>query len=158
MGIVYVLECKHNKYYVGYTNQDNIDNRLKSHKRGKVQWIRIHPFVKVLETIYNSLQEDEDKYVKIYMEKYGTDNVRGGSYSQIELGIIKEKCTLNNTCFKCNRKGHYSNKCQNQKYFDKIQKAKEKSNKTFDFSIFKKTLVTENDFFKSIGYHEYSNG
>lgn len=28
---------------------------------------------------------DEDKYTKIYIDKYGIDNVRGGSYVQVNF-------------------------------------------------------------------------
>ena len=51
--------------------------------------------IKIIETITNCDNFDEDKYVKIYASKYGIDNVRDGSYSKIYLDNDHKKL-LNN--------------------------------------------------------------
>ena len=78
--------------------------------------------IKVLKIIPNCDDYDEDKYVRMYMDKYGVDNVRGGSYSQIKLSVstrnelTKISRSTNDKCFKCGSPRHFANKCNKEKY------------------------------------------
>ena len=125
--IIYILELENNKYYIGKTN--NISDRILSHfnENGSSWTKRYHP-IKVIETIENCDSFEEDRQTKIYMKKYGIENVRGGSYCQIKLSdeqircIKKELNTCNDTCFECNETGHFINDCPNKSDFIIISK------------------------------------
>ncbi len=113
---IYVLECMDGKYYVGRTG--NLDKRLELHSSGRGSfWTRKYPMKSVVEVLKNADKFDEDKYVLKYMDKYGVDNVRGGSYSQMVLNNDLQKCiqrhfiTANNLCYICGGKGHLIREC-----------------------------------------------
>ena len=60
---------------------------------------------------------DEDKYTRKYMDKFGVDNVRGGSFCEEVIPITtvsmleKMKNTAENRCFTCGQTGHFSENC-----------------------------------------------
>ena len=116
MGSIYTLLLEGNKYYVGITN--NLSKRLTQHFSGiGSAWTSMYKPIKHIETIENCDVFDEDKYTKIYMHKYGIDNVRGGSYSTVDLSsdvkkmLLKEFNTIDNKCFICERVGHFAKNC-----------------------------------------------
>lgn len=118
--IIYVLQCKDGKYYVGKTG--DLDRRLQSHISGCGSfWTKKYPYVKVEEVIRNADKFDEDKYVLKYMDLYGIDNVRGGSYSQMILNpdliasIKRQLITANNLCYICGNGGHLTRECPSNK-------------------------------------------
>lgn len=117
MSTIYVLLCDKQKYYIGKTDR-RIKERVKEHFNNHgSEWTRLYKPIKIIDIKQNADDFDEDKYTKIYMKKYGIDNVRGGSYTQIELpeycrlALEKELCTASNKCFRCNRLGHFANEC-----------------------------------------------
>ena len=82
---IYVLKLEGGKYYVGRTNK-KVVQRFKEHKEGKGSaWTRKYKPIKILDVILNRDKFDEDKITKQYMEKYGIENVRGGTYCKITL-------------------------------------------------------------------------
>jgi hypothetical protein len=116
---IYILKCQKNKYYVGKTN--NIE-RVKNHfeNNGAVFTKKYKP-LSIDKIIENQNDFDEDKFVKEYMSIYGIDNVRGGSYSQLNLDIFqieslrKEINSSLNLCNNCGESGHFINECPNKK-------------------------------------------
>ena len=84
MTSVYVLSLRRGKYYVGKTDQ--AEDRIASHFNNEGSgWTAKYPPVKVVEIINNCDMYDEDKYTLKYMDMYGIDNVRGGSFVTIRL-------------------------------------------------------------------------
>lgn len=112
---IYVLKCKKGKYYVGKTNK-TVQERLAEHKKGRGSaWTRLYPPIEIVEAIESKSEFDEDNVTKKYMKKYGINNVRGGSYSSIELpphNLIAEFCTSDDSCFNCGKKGHFVDNCK----------------------------------------------
>ena len=115
MVFIYILRLKQNKYYVGKTNnpQARIDDHYSSNGSS---WTKKYKPIEVVELIDDCDDYDEDKYTLKYMNKYGIDNVRGGSFCQIilnqkELDIIQKMINgSNNNCYKCNG-DHFVNEC-----------------------------------------------
>lgn len=114
---LYVLECTNKKYYVGTTVR-NLNDRVDEHfSNNGSEWTKKYKPIRVIESLNIINGSEEDIYTKKYMQKYGIQNVRGGSYSKIILDDYKIKaledefCTANNLCFKCGKAGHFSNKC-----------------------------------------------
>ena len=105
---LYILKLKNGKYYIGTTNKD-ISDRLQEHIDGNgSSWTRHHKVLKLEKAFPDCDRYDEDKWTKKYMNKYGIENVRGGSYCQLKLNhnsietLSREISHANNKCLYCN--------------------------------------------------------
>jgi hypothetical protein len=134
MFFLYILKLTNNKYYIGKSrNKRTLENRLRNHfNRGGAVWTKRHKPLEVI-AIQNIIDEKymEDRKVFEYMNLYGIENVRGGSFCKVKLSneetsILKRIInTEEDTCFICNSADHMSAEC-NQK---KNKKNKYKKNK-----------------------------
>jgi len=114
---IYVLSLVDNKYYIGKTT--NLQSRLNDHYSGNIRsayWTKKYPPIGVIDLLIMANDYDEDKMVFEYMEKYGIDNVRGGSFSKVSLNPDEKKFINNildsamNRCFKC-ASNHFIKNC-----------------------------------------------
>jgi predicted GIY-YIG superfamily endonuclease len=113
---IYVLKLVDNRYYIGKSK--NVESRYKKHCDGYGSaWTSTYRPIAIEKIIYNVSAFDEDKITKEYMCEYGIDNVRGGSYVEVELSkehrdsIIREIRTAKNLCFRCGEPGHFIQFC-----------------------------------------------
>ena len=118
---IYILKLKNEKYYIGKSrNKHTVYKRIKQHHtyRGSV-WTKKYKPQKIIDIIEFKENEKfiEDKIVFDYMNKYGIENVRGGSFCQIKLkeeekNLIKKIIqTEEDRCFYCNSSKHLVNNC-----------------------------------------------
>lgn len=116
--LLYVLELEDNKWYIGKTN--DIKKRFTQHQNGEGSaWTKSYKPVRLAQCRPLKDEYDETNMTKTYMKKYGIDNVRGGAYTHVVLPDDVEKVLKqelrgdSDTCFKCNLKGHFANRCPN---------------------------------------------
>ena len=117
MVFIYILQLEQGKYYVGKTT--NYAFRLEQHfgSSGSA-WTKKYKPINVLELIPNCDNYDEDKHTLKCMEKYGINNVRGGSFCEIKLSD-NNIITLNqmikgvtDKCYICGKLDHFANDCK----------------------------------------------
>lgn len=115
--IIYILKLEHNKYYVGKTSC--LSSRVLQHFTEKgSEWTKLHKPVSVIEIHEDNDIFAEEKYTLLAIDKYGIDNVRGGSITRVNLSqydkkrILKQIHSIKDECFKCGMKGHFAKDCE----------------------------------------------
>jgi hypothetical protein len=116
MVLIYILGLENGKYYIGKTK--NLEIRILEHINSSgSEWTKLYNPIKIIEYHDNCDDFDEDKYTIMMMNKYGIDNVRGGSYCTIILSE-SEKSNINkmirgsnNLCYICSSSNHFAKNC-----------------------------------------------
>ena len=128
---IYAIQCQQNKYYIGKSNYPEF--RIKKHYsgNGSVFTKKFKP-LKLIECKLMTSPFDENNLTKQYMNLYGINNVRGGSFCQLELSSELEQLLEDelvhtyDKCYKCQQHGHVVNDCSyipinNQTPMEKIK-------------------------------------
>lgn len=116
MTTIYVLKLKGEKYYVGKTT--NPKNRIEQHKIGNgSEWTKLYEPENIADTMMQTLEFTELAVTLQYMKKYGIDNVRGASYSTVNLSHL-QKTEIErhirgeyDLCFFCGNNSHFAASC-----------------------------------------------
>ena len=118
---IYTLELENNKYYVVKSSFSK-HKILQYFQEEGCEYTKLYKPIRVLNEVKGD-ELDEEKYTLTAMEKYGIDNVRGGSYCNINLSqddkdkalqtirSMNEKYSTSDTCCKCGKKGHFAKDC-----------------------------------------------
>jgi hypothetical protein len=110
---IYVLKLENNKWYVG--NQKIFESHLSGDGSA---WTKKYKPIEIFKIFENVSPFLEDAYTKEYMNEYGIDHVRGGSYVTIELSLIqkesiqKELWSMKNLCNNCGSSDHWAKDCK----------------------------------------------
>lgn len=119
---VYVIKRANNMYYVGKTTKD-VNTRFKEHVNGRgCFFTKKYKPEKIVFTLELDSEDmfthfSENNLVKKYMLEFGINNVRGGSYSTLELSeetiehLKKDIYSSLDGCFRCGWQNHYANRC-----------------------------------------------
>ena len=84
MFYVYVLKCHNNKYYVGETRDPDV--RYGQHFNGEgSDWTSLYRPTRIIWEKKTNNRDLELAKTLEYMEIYGIENVRGGSYCKVDL-------------------------------------------------------------------------
>ena len=124
IGYIYVLELDQNKYYIGKSNNpltrtgDHVASTIFDDKLcGGSGWTKMYKPLKILEIITSYSEFDEDTNTLKYMKKHGVDNVRGGSFCELNLSkdnvntLIKMLAGADDRCYYCGGSDHYIADC-----------------------------------------------
>ncbi len=128
--IIYALKLEKGKYYVGKTDRfEGAEIRFQEHLSGRgSEWTKMYKPISIIETYEHYSTFEEDVLTKKYMMKYGIENVRGGSYTKIDLeewqvkSLEHEFKSVNDKCFKCGKNGHFAKHCGKGQYSEYLSK------------------------------------
>ena len=81
---LYVLKLEDDCYYIGMSH--NLNQRWSQHWSGNgAKWTRLHKPLEVVKIIYPAIEMGiENKVTLEFMEIYGKEKVKGGSYCKVD--------------------------------------------------------------------------
>ena len=119
---LYILRLKDNKFYVGKTDKESVSDRYMEHLEGNgSEWTIKYPPIGVIEYFPLQYEFHEDQVTEQLMLDHGIENVRGGSYSQVELdrdqirAFQRKKNGALDLCQFCGEEGHFASRCPRRK-------------------------------------------
>lgn len=138
---IYVLFLEQDKYYVGKSVKPM--SRTGSHiastlfddkicKGGGSGWTRMYTPIKILEVTPSYDEFDEDRFTLKYMKNKGIDNVRGGSFCELNLSrenvvtLEKMLAGAGDKCYYCGSSDHFISACP-QKNMKRVAKKQKKT-------------------------------
>lgn len=133
---IYILELEQNKYYIG--KSINPISRASDHvtiidnTSAGSSWTYMYKPTKIIDIFRSSDEFDEDINTLKYMRMYGIDNVRGGSFCELNLlqhnilTLEKMLAGSDDKCYYCGKTDHFINTCP-QKNVKRIAKKHIKS-------------------------------
>lgn len=167
---IYALQLESNKFYIGKTSRnEGVDIRFQEHKSGQgSEWTKLYKPVSIIQSYEHDSTFEEDVLTKKYMIKYGIENVRGGSYTKIELDewqiktLEHEFKSVSDCCYKCGKKGHFATDCHKfekmNKYLEKFKSEDELVAEISNMEKLRKYFISETciiDHLKYVVYQEY---
>lgn len=85
---VYALELEKNKFYIGCSLNNNLDNRIKDHFEGRgSKWTQKYKPLSIIEKFPNTSELFELILTLKYIDLHGSKNVRGSGY----VRVVKDK-------------------------------------------------------------------
>jgi hypothetical protein len=110
MNYIYLAKLENKKYFIGTTM--NIEQKIENIQ--EIDWTKKYKPIEYVLFIPNC--NDIDKYVIFYMQKYGINNVRGGTFNDIiltpeNINLLKQLEFPTNKCYICGDKDHTVKDC-----------------------------------------------
>jgi hypothetical protein len=143
LSYIYILELEQNKYYIGKTTKPmsrtgehliaSIHDELAGTGLRGAGWTGMYPPIKVIRIMVSYDEFDEDLYTLRYMKEKGIDNVRGGSFCELNLNndnvltLGKMLAGAEDRCYFCGADDHYINDCPQRKVRRTVGKKKKQS-------------------------------
>ena len=104
---IHILKLEENKFFIVKSKQNVI--KTINHLKKISDWIQKYPYRSIMKEDLDPNEINVDIWTLKYIEKFGIDNVRGGSYYQLNLSD-KQKGLINNSlfrnikkCIQCNK-------------------------------------------------------
>jgi len=128
LSYIYILKLKEDKFYVGKSSKPM--SRTGEHLVSSIHsdascsgsgWTAMYEPEKILRVIVSYDEFDEDLYTFRYMKEHGIDNVRGGSFCELNLShenvttLEKMLAGAGDKCYYCGASDHYVATCPQKK-------------------------------------------
>lgn len=140
--IIYILQCKNKKYYIGCCPKSKLVSTLRKHRDGKSSqpWTRKHHAEVCLRAIERSYEHQVTIETEKAMKVWGIKNVRGGNYSKLLITPAERRHIMRKfkwdrkACWNCGRLGHFTGACHHTTYVDGSEMSDEEEEDTLDSS------------------------